>query len=159
MAHRRNSVETGTIADQADFVHNRTFLADQNAQREAKANLAKSGVAGLAENYADPTQIALAKRVIEDEWARDAASAAEEEAGNYIKETDAMENDLINTQINTDSNVMGSAFGVSQNQQQVAAQIAASRASVLPSILGMALGAGAQIATGAGWFSKKSGGK
>lgn len=156
VAERRNAIDKGTIADRADFIGNKSFVAERNEQRDAKANLAKSGVAGLASNYADPTQIALAKQVIDDEWARDSATQQEQDAANYINETNAMENDIINSEIGTDTNIMSSAFGVSQQQQQTAAQIAASRASILPSILGMAIGAGSQVASAGttAWFKK-----
>ena len=156
VAERRKSVDSGTIAERSDFIGNKSFVAERNAQREAKANLAKSGVAGLASNYANPTQIALAKQVIDDEWARDSATQQEQDALNYINETNAMENDIINAEANADASVMNSAFGVSQAQQDLAARISASRSSVLPAILGAFAGGVSLVATaGTGaWFNR-----
>ncbi len=151
---RRGYIESGTIADDADFASNKQAVAERAEQFGRRQNLLDTGVAGLAANFADPTQVSLAKEAGKEEFGRDSAAQAQEDANNYRRETDAMENDLINTQINVDSGVMGNAFGTSQSQIQLASQIAAQRSSVLPSIIGMALGAGAQVAAGSGWFTK-----
>ena len=133
-------------------------VAKRAEEYKARLNLTKTGIAGLASNYADPTQVALANKVYEDEFARDSAGQTEDDARNYIGETRAMENDLIQTQIGVDSGVMNSAYGVSQGNQQLAAQIAAQRASILPGILSGVIGGAALVAAGSSWFRPKSAG-
>jgi len=153
VAERRNAIDTGTISDAKDFISNRAAVAERERSREAKMNVTDTGVAGLAANFANPTQIALAKQLYKDEFARDSAAQTETDAKNYMDETDAMERDIISTTLGIDSGIMGTSFGVSQSNQQLAAQIAAQRASVFPSILGAAIGAGAGMITQSNWFS------
>jgi hypothetical protein len=116
--------------------------------------LAQTGIAGLASNYADPTQIALADKMNKDEFARDSAAQTESDAKDYIANTENMEQNLIGTETGVDSSIMNSAWGNANANLQTAAQIAASRASILPSILGSAIQGAAGIATGSNWFQR-----
>lgn len=158
VASRRAAINAGDLRNAKDFIGNSANTAAQESQREAKSNLADTGIAGLAENYADPTRIALSKQVQKDEFARDSAAQTESDAKDYINQTSAMESDLIQTDANIESGVMNTAFGTSQSNLQLAAQIAASRSSVLPSILGAAIGGATSIATGGNWFQRTAGG-
>jgi hypothetical protein len=152
---RRAAIDAGTIGDQKDFVSNRAAVAERARQRDTRANLTKTGIAGLASNYADPTQIALADQANKDEFARDSAAQTESDAADYINQTNAMEENTFNAEVGTDMGVMNSAWGNSQNNLGLAAQIAASRASVVPGLIGAAIGAGTQVAAGSNWFQKK----
>jgi hypothetical protein len=151
---RRGYIDSGTIGDAADFVSNRAAIANREQQRENKSNLAQTGIAGLASNYADPTQIALADKMNKDEFARDSAAQTESDAKDYIANTENMEQNLIGTETGVDSSIMNSAWGNANANLQTAAQIAASRASILPSILGSAIQGAAGIATGSNWFQR-----
>lgn len=158
LAQRRKHLDTGTVADAKDFVSNRAAVAERKRQRDSKVNLTKTGVAGLASNYANPTQVALADKLYEDEFVRDSAAQTESDFKEYIAQTDAMERDVINTELGIDSGIMNSAFGVSQNSLSQAAQIAASRASILPSLLGGAISGFAGIASNSNWFNRRPAG-
>lgn len=153
VARRRKAIDTGTLAEQSDFIGNRANTAERERQRSLRANTLQTGVAGLASNYADPTQIALAEKANKDEFARDSAAQNEADAAAYMAETMGMEDQLINQQIGIDQNMMSSAWGNSNNNMQLASQIAAQRASIMPAILGGAIQAGASMA--GAWFSKK----
>lgn len=130
-------------------------MAEREQQRETKQNLTDTGVAGLASNYADPTQIALAKQLNKDEFARDSAAQTEADAKEYIGQTAAMESDIIQSDANIESGIQGTAFGTASNNLQLASQIAAQRASILPGIIGAALGAAGSVATGSNWFQRR----
>lgn len=160
---RRNAINTGTIADAKDFIGNRANTAARERDRALKAGVAKTGVAGLASNYADPTKIALADQANKDEFARDSAAQNESDAANYINQTIGMEDQAIGQQIGVDQNIMGNAYGNSNSQLGLASQIAAQRASVLPSIIGAAVPVAAGIASagmssGGSWFSRGASG-
>lgn len=157
VADRRKAIDSGTIADAKDFISNRAAVAERERSREARSNITDTGVAGLAANYANPTQIALAKQLNKDEFARDSAAQTETDAQNYMNETDAMERDIISTDLGINSGIMGTSFGVSQNNQQLAAQIAAQRASIVPGIIGAAIGGATGILTQSNWFNRGSG--
>lgn len=157
VAERRKAIDAGDLANAKDFISNRSAVAERERARETRMNITDTGVAGLAANYADPTQIALAKKLYKDEFARDSAAQTEVDARNYIDETDAMERDIISTELGIDSGVMNTSFGVSQSNQTLAAQIAAQRASVVPGIIGSALGEGAGILTQSNWFQNLGG--
>lgn len=152
---RRSAINAGDLRSAKDFVSNSARVAEREQQRETKQNLTDTGIAGLASNYADPTQIALAKQMNKDEFARDSAAQTEADAKEYIGQTDAMESDIINSDANIESGIMGTAFGTASSNLNLASQIAAQRASILPGILGAALGAGASIAAGSNWFKNK----
>lgn len=158
VADRRKAIDSGTIADAKDFISNRSAVAERERAREAKQNITDTGVAGLAANYANPTQIALSKQLNKDEFARDSAAQTESDAKNYMDETDAMERDLISTDEGINSGIMNTGFGVSQSNQQLAAQIAAQRASVIPGIIGSAIGGATGILTQSNWFNRVGGG-
>jgi hypothetical protein len=154
---RRGYINAGDLADAKDFVSNRANTAAREQQRETKSNLLKTGVAGLASNYADPTQIALADKMNKDEFARDSAAQTESDAANYIADTENQEQGLINTELGASESVMNSAWNSSNQNMGMAAQIAASRASVMPAILGAAISGAAGIATGGNWFQRAAG--
>lgn len=161
LAARNNYIQTGTIADDKNFVSNKDAVAERAMQFERRQNLTDTGIAGLAANYTNPTQIALAKQMSKDEFGRDSAAQTSADAKQYINDTRSMEDNIINQKIGIDSGIMGTAFGASQSQIQLAAQIASQRASVLPGILGMALGAAGQVASGGmagGWFARRPSG-
>lgn len=151
---RRGYIDAGKIADAEDFVSNRAAIAKRSEQRDMRANLASTGIAGLAANYADPTQVALADKANKDEFARDSAAQTEQDAKEYMSETNAMEQDLINTETGVDSSIMSNAWGNSNANLQTAAQVAASRASIMPAILGSIISAGASVATQGNWFNR-----
>lgn len=146
VSDRNKAITSGTISESPDFLSNKAAVAKRAEDYKARLNLTKTGIAGMASNYADPTQVALANKVYEDEFARDSAAQAEDDARNHIAETRAMENDLIQTQINVNSGIMNSAYGVSQSQQQLAAQIASQR-NILPAIIGAAISGASSVAT------------
>lgn len=158
VASRRAAIDTGTLAQAKDFISNSANVAAREQQRETKANLTKSGVAGLASNYADPNQIVLADKMNKDEFARDSAAQTEADANQYIGDTTAQEQDIINKEIGVDTSVMNTALGTSTSNLQLASQIAASRASILPSIIGSALGGASSIIAGGNWFQRGAGG-
>lgn len=157
VAERRAAIDAGDLANAKDFMSNKAKVAERMRGREARTNLTKTGVAGLASNYANPTQIALADQLYKDEFARDSAAQTEADARDYISQTEAMETDIINTGLGISSNVMNAGFGTANNNLQMAAQVAASRASILPSILGAAIQGGAAVATGSNWFQRGAG--
>ena len=157
VAARRASIDAGDLANAKDFVSNRAAVDERKRARDAKANLVKTGVAGIASNYADPTAVALAEKAYEDEWARDSAAQTEFDAKEYMAQTDAMESDIINTGINIDSGIMNAGFGNASTNLQMASQIAAQRASVLPSILGSVISGAAGVAAGSNWFQRGAG--
>jgi hypothetical protein len=150
---RQKSIKEGTLAENKEFRSNAAGVAERNRQYDARTNLANSGIAGLASNYADPNMVANAARQRKDEWTRDSAAQTEADANEFIRETDAMDRDNIAHAAAINSGIMNSAFGVSQNQQQTAAQIAATRASILPGMLGAVLGTAGQV--GSAWFARK----
>jgi hypothetical protein len=155
---RRGMIDSGRIADAEDFISNRAAVAKRMEQRDMRSNLTSTGVAGLASNYADPTQIALADKANRDEFARDAAAEAEDDARRYMAETNQMESDQIATETGIDQSIMGNAWNSANQNMDTAARIAASRASILPSILGAAIQGGMAVATQGNWFNKASGG-
>lgn len=157
-AARRHAIETGQIADAKDFISNRAAVANRLEQYKTKANLTKTGIAGLASNYTNPNQIALANRLYEDEFARDSAAQAEADAKDYIAQTDANDQSIIALEQGRDAGIMNSSFGFAQNSMSQASQIAAQRASVLPSIIGSAISTGAGIITQSNWFNRGGGG-
>ncbi len=152
---RRGAINSGDLRNQKDFVSNAANVAERKRQRDMRANVMKGGVAGLASNYADPTQVALAEKAYSDEFERDSASQTHADLNQYMSETTAMETDLINHNAQIESGIMGTAFGTANNNLQLASQIAAQRASVLPGILGAAIGGASSMLTGSNWFNKK----
>jgi hypothetical protein len=154
---RRGYIDAGKIGDAEDFVSNRAAIAQRAEQRDMRSNLASTGIAGLASNYADPTQVALADKTNKDEFARDSAATAEDDARKYISDTENMETGLINTELGADQSVMNSAWGSANSNLATAAQVAAARASIMPSILGAAIQGGAAIAAGGNWFQHGAG--
>ena len=158
VADRRAAINSGDLRNAKDFIGNSAQTAKREEERQTRANLTSTGVAGLASNYADPTRIAMMEKMNKDEFARDSAAQNEENARQYMTETDAMESDVIQTDIGVNNGIMSSAFGTAQSNLQMASQIAASRASIAPAIIGAIAGGAAQAATGSNWFNKKSGG-
>lgn len=154
IADRRHAIDTGTIAQARDFIGNQANTAERERQRQLRSSTAKTGIAGLASNYADPNQIALADQANKDEFARDSAAQNEADAQNYINQTTAMEDQTIGQQIGINQGIAGNAYGNSNSQIGLASQIAAQRASVLPSIIGAAISGAAGIASAGAtsWF-------
>ena len=151
VSQRRSAINAGDLRNQKDFISNSANVAERKRQRDMRANLAKTGIAGLASNYADPTQIALAERANSDEWERDSAAQTHADMNAYIGQTEAMEADLINHNAQIESGIMTAAFGNSVQNMNLAAQIAAQRASIAPAIIGAAIGGASRIATA--WFN------
>lgn len=156
VAARRKAIELGTVADDPEFMSNKAAVAQREQQRQNRANLTSTGVAGLASNYANPTLVALNEKARKDEFARDSAYQAHADLAGYMAETNALESDVQNTQLGIEGNIMAQAGGMSMSNQQLAAQIAAQRASIAPALIGAAIGGAAQVASA--WFMPKTGG-
>lgn len=156
--NRKAAIDTGTIGDMKDFRSNRANVAERKRQRDARVNLTKTGIAGLASNYADPTQVALAAKMNDDEFARDSAGQTEADANAYIAETRAMEDQMIQYDAGNEYAIMGHSRADSMDNIRLAAQIASTRASVVPSIIGAAIQGVAGIATHGNWFQRRPSG-
>lgn len=152
---RRAAIDAGDLRGAKDFVGNSANTAAREQDRELKANLTKTGVAGLASNYADPTAVALADQANKDEFARDSAAQNEADAKDYIGQTENMESGIINTETGRDTAIMGNAWGNANSNLNTAAQVAAARSSILPSVLGSVIQGTAGVVEGSNWFQKK----
>lgn len=151
VAARRKAIELGTVADDPEFMSNKSAVAQREQQRRNRANLTSTGVGGLASNYANPTMVAMQEKALKDQFSRDSAYQAHADLAGYMAETNAMEADVQNTQLGIEGNIMAQAGGMSMSNQQLAAQIAAQRASIAPALIGAAIGGAAQVASA--WFT------
>lgn len=147
VATRRATINSGDYLNAKDFYGNKDRLAEQQKIRDNVKSLTPTGAGGLALPYANATQIALADKVSNDEFARDQAAQNESDIRDYNAQTDAMEQNLINRQIGVNQSVMGEGFQQANINHQEAAQIARDRSASIMQLAGMALGGFANLAT------------
>lgn len=136
---RRKSIDNKDYANNTDFINNTSIAAQANQQIQNQANLQDTGIAGLASSYADPTQVAMGARLIKDKMAQNSGMQYESDVKDFVRETSAMETDMMNSETGYYSNLSGQAAGQAFQNQNLAAQIAMQQSSWLPQAIGMGL--------------------
>lgn len=147
VATRRATINSGDYLNAKDFYGNKDRVAEQQKIRDNVKSLTPTGAGALALPYANSTQIALADKVSNSEFARDQAAQNEQDIRDYNAQTDAMEQNLINRQIGVNQSVMGEGFQQANVNQDRAAQIARDRSASMMQMVGMALGGFSSLAT------------
>ena len=144
---RRATINSGDYANAKDFVSNKDRLTEQNKVRQNALSLAPTGAGAIAMKYANPNQIALGQKISDNEFAQAQSAQAEDDVRQYMSQTDAESQNLINRQIGFNQGIMGEGFQQGNYNLQQASQIAAQRSQAMYSMIGAALGGFASFAT------------